>query len=153
MSRESLGTVRWRAIVLGWTVALASGAALNLALAEAYVRATGFLLEREEVSLSVVVVALASGFGAYLTGGWTCARRTRRSGGLHGALAAGVGLVSGLALTAVLSAFGLVFAEGVAMPPSCFGLDGKGLLAGLALFLFNLFGGYLGGLLGEAPAG
>lgn len=153
MAIERLSKARWGAVVLGWAVALASGVVLNLVLTGAYARATGFVLERTEVSLSVVVVALVSGFGACLAGGWVCARGAKSSGGLHGALVAGVGLVSGLALAAVLSAFGLVFAGGVAMPPSCFGLDGEGIVAGLILFLFNLFGGYLGGLIGEAPTG
>jgi hypothetical protein len=37
------------------------------------------------------------------------------------------------------------------MPPANFGLAGSVLLAGLLLFLVNVFGGYVGGKLGETP--
>jgi hypothetical protein len=37
----------------------------------------------------------------------------------------------------------------VAAPPANFGLGGEALVAGLLLFLSDLFGGYVGGELGE----
>ena len=37
----------------------------------------------------------------------------------------------------------------VALPPVGFGMAGAALIAGLVLFLVNLFGGYIGGKLGE----
>ena len=77
------------------------------------------------------------------------ARAARRSGRKHGALAAFAGLGAGVILALILTPFGAVFAEGVALPPSCFGLEGEAVLAGLALFLSNLFGGIVGGTMGE----
>ncbi len=61
-----------------------------------------------------------------------------------------------------LTLFGLVFAKGVAappvgfgfadvVPPASFGFAGTALVAGLILFLVNLFGGFVGGKLGEPP--
>jgi uncharacterized membrane protein len=70
-------------------------------------------------------------------------------GGLNGAMTAVFGLILGLVVSAILAVLGVTFAEGVAMPPANFGLAGGVLLAGLVLFLVNLFGGYVGGKLGE----
>ena len=55
----------------------------------------------------------------------------------------------GIVLAAILSLFEIIFAEGVAVPPVSFGLSGAALAAGLLLFLVNLFGGFVGGSLGE----
>jgi hypothetical protein len=51
----------------------------------------------------------------------------------------------------VLALLGIVFAEGVAVPPAGFGLAGAAPVAGLILFLADLFGGFVGGKLGEPP--
>ena len=59
------------------------------------------------------------------------------------------GLILGLVVGVVLAALGVTFAQGVAIPPANFGLAGGVLLVGLVLFLVNLFGGYIGGKLGE----
>lgn len=59
------------------------------------------------------------------------------------------GLIVGLVVSIVLALFGAIFAGGVAMPPATFGLTGDILLTGLLLLLVNLFGGYIGGKLGE----
>jgi hypothetical protein len=77
--------------------------------------------------------------------------RGQRRRGLNGAMAAVLGLAVGLVLTTVLAAFGVLFSEGVTVPPAGFGFAGAALLAGLLLFLANLMGGYVGGKLGEPP--
>jgi hypothetical protein len=77
--------------------------------------------------------------------------RGQRRRGLNGAMAAVLGLAVGLVLTTVLAAFGVLFSEGVIVPPAGFGFAGAALLAGLLLFLANLMGGYVGGKLGEPP--
>ena len=108
-------------------------------------------LERGEFTATVVVISLVSGFLAYLVGGYVAGRSARYSGGLNGAMTAVFGLALGLILASILTVFGVIFPEGVAVPPACFGLIGEPLLAGLILFLVNLFGGYVGGKLGEPP--
>ena len=77
------------------------------------------------------------------------AKMSRYSGGKHGALTAVFGLIIGIILAIVLALFGLVFAEGFTVPPASFGFAGAALVAGLVLFLVNLFGGFIGGKLGE----
>jgi membrane associated rhomboid family serine protease len=105
--------------------------------------------ERGEFTVAIVVISVVSGFLAHLVGGWVAGRLAGRSGGLNGAMTAVFGLALGLFLTAMLSSLGLVFSEGVAIPPVGFGITGWAVLAGLILFLVNLFGGFVGGKLGE----
>lgn len=136
-------------VVLGWLVAGSSGVAISLLLGGLY----GLMLVppvgNARAGATWVVVALASGFLAYLLGGFTAGRVSGRSGGLHGALSAVLGLVVGVGLGLVLARFGTVFALGVAMPPANFGLSRDGWLPSLLLFSVDLFGGYVGGVLGE----
>lgn len=134
---------------MGWVAALTGGIVISLVLRILYELATSFPVERGEFTLSIVNISLVSGFQAYLIGGYVTGRLARHSGGLNGAMAAVFGLMPGLILALVLGALGMVFPEGVAAPPACFGLNGVALLASSILFLFNLFGGYLGGKLGE----
>lgn len=141
--------IRWEAVAVGWLVAVLGGVVISLVLYLSYELVTGFAVERGVFTLSVVSISLASGFQAYLIGGYVAGRLARQSGGLNGAITALFGLVTGLILAIVLDAYGVVFPEGVAAPPACFGLTAEALLAGLLLFLLNLFGGYLGGQLGE----
>ncbi len=77
------------------------------------------------------------------------ARLAGYSGGLNGAMTAVFGVVLGVILAVILAVFGLIFVEGVAMPPANFGFARGALLAGLTLFLVNVFGGFVGGKLGE----
>lgn len=143
------GETHWGAVGLGWVISALAGVAISALARLAY----GFFAEpplgRGELTAAVVVVSLVSGFLAYLIGGYAAARLAGHSGGRHGALAALLGLVVGIVLASVLSLFGVLFAGGVAVPPAGFGLAGAALLAGLVLFLANLFGGYVGGKLGE----
>jgi hypothetical protein len=105
--------------------------------------------ERGSFTAAVAVVSLVSGFLSYLLGGYVAAKVARRSGRRHGVLAALAGLLLGIVLALALAPFQVVFVEGVALPPACFGLEGEGLLAGLILFAANLFGGLVGGTIGE----
>ena len=140
---------QWGAVALGWAVAVVGGIVTSTSLRSLYGLLAGPEVERGSFTAAVVVVSLVAGFLSYLAGGYVAARSARRSGRRHGALAAFAGLSAGIVLALVLTPFGVVFAEGVALPPACFGLEGDALLAGLALFLTNLFGGFVGGTMGE----
>ena len=113
-------------------------------------------VEGGELSATVVVISVVSGFLSYLVGGYAAARMARHSGGRHGALTAVFGLIVGVILAIVLVLFGTLFVEGlaaVAVPPSSFGPIGAAWAAGtLILLLVNLFGGFVGGKLGEPSA-
>lgn len=143
------GGTRWRALFLGWAVAVFVGFVVSPVVRLLYAAIPEPSVERGELTATLVVVSLVAGFLSYLIGGYVAARAAGRSGGKHGALTAVVGLIVGLALAGVLALFGVVFAEGVSLPPVGFGIAGAALLAGLVLFLTNLFGGFVGGKLGE----
>jgi len=132
-------------------VAFAVGIIVSTVFRGSYGLATGVTPIPGEVTTTVVVLAMVSGFWASLVGGFVAGRAARRSGGLHGATMALLGLALGILLAAVLAVFGVIFVEAVAAPPACFGIGGGGLQAGLVVFLGNLFGGFVGGMLG-APA-
>lgn len=146
--RSGEGT-RWEAVALGWAVAILTGIVISSVLRLLYGLLAGPEVERGSFTAAVVVVSLVSGFLSYLMGGYFAAKSACRSGRKHGALAAFAGLTTGVILALILTPFGAVFAEGVALPPACFGLKGEAALAGLALFLTNLFGGIVGGTMGE----
>ena len=143
--------IRWGAAALGWIVASAAGVLLSPALRFFYGLAAEPPAERGEFTATIVALSLVSGFLAYLLGGYVAGKLAGRAGGLNGAMAAVFGLVVGLVLAAILALFGVLFSEGVAVPPAGFGLAGAALLAGLLLFGVNLLGGYVGGRLGEPP--
>ena len=149
MKSRAAGDTRWGAVVLGWLVAVAVGVVISPILRLLYGSFAGPPLARGELTATLVVVSLVSGFLAYLSGGYVAARAAGRAGGMHGALAAVLGMVLGIVLAVVLTISGVTFAEGVALPPATFGLARAALLAGLMQFLANLFGGYVGGMLGE----
>lgn len=141
--------VRWRSVALGWLVAAVAGAAIRPLLGALYGSLASLPAETGASNATVVVLALVSGFLAYLLGGFTAARSSGHSGALNGAMTAVLGLVLGLVASAVLAPFDAVFTWGVAAPPANFGLGGEALAGGLLLFLSDLFGGYVGGELGE----
>lgn len=150
--KESRGRgVRWGAAALGWIVASAAGVLLSPIFRFLYGLAAKPPAERGEFTATVVAISVLSGFIAYLLGGYVAGRIAGKSGGLNGAMTAVIGLAVGLVLTAVLAAFGVLFSEGVAVPPAGFGFARAALLAGLLLFVANLMGGYVGGTLGEPP--
>jgi hypothetical protein len=141
--------IRWGSVVLGWLVASVAGVLFSLFFAGLYGWVAGPPAEGRDVSAGVVVISLVAGFLAYLSGGFVAGRSAGYSGGVNGAMTAVFGLIVGLVVGAILAVFGATFAQGVAMPPTNFGLTGGDLLTGLLLFLVNLFGSYIGGKLGE----
>jgi hypothetical protein len=149
MNANAGGGIRWRSVALGWFFAAVIGSLLNLLFSVLYGLVDEASAEGGKVTAGFVVVSLVSGFLAYLVGGFVAGRSAGYSGGLNGAMTAVLGLIIGLAAAVILASVGVTFAEGVAMPPANFGLSGGVLLASLVLFLVNLFGGYVGGELGE----
>ena len=152
MSSSTTGTAddtRWGAVALGLATAVLAGVALIALLRSLYGLLVGPGIERGIFSAATVVVSLVAGFLSYLLGGYLAARVARRSGRKHGVLPAFAGVVLGIVLALALAPFQAVFAEGVALPPACFGLRGDALVAGLVLFATNLFGGIVGGTIGE----
>ena len=141
--------IRWRSVALGWFFAAVVGSLLNLLFSVLYGLVDEASAEGGKVTAGFVVVSLVSGFLAYLVGGFVAGRSAGYSGGLNGAMTAIFGLILGLVVASILSIVGTTFAEGVAMPPANFGLTGGALVATLVLLLVNLFGGYVGGKLGE----
>jgi hypothetical protein len=141
--------IRWGSVALGWLVAAVAGSLISLLFGGLYGLVDGPPAEGGKITAGFVVISLVSGFPAYLAGGFVAGRSAGYSGGLNGAMTAVFGLILGLVVGAILAVFGVTFAEGVAMPPANFGLTGGVLLASLILFLVNLFGGYIGGMLGE----
>lgn len=151
MSGKAAGGTSWGAVALGWVAAAVVGAVISPLLRLLYGVLAGPPVERGEFTTAIVVISVVSGFLAYLAGGYVAARTAGHAGGTHGALTAVFGLVFGLVLAGILGLFGVLFTEGVAMPPAGFGLASAALAAGLILFLVDLFGGYVGGKLGEPP--
>ena len=147
-TRKAKG-VRWRSVTLGWLLAAVVGATIRPLLGALYGSLAVVPAETAAPNATVVVLALVSGFLAYLVGGFAAGRSSGRSGAFNGAMTAVIGLVLGLAAAAVLAPFDAVFAWAVAAPPANFGFGGEALAAGLLLFLSDLFGGYVGGELGE----
>jgi hypothetical protein len=149
MNGNAVKGIRWGSVVLGWLVAAVVGSLLSLLFGGLYGLVDEASVEGGEITAGFVVISLVSGFLAYLAGGFMAGRSAGHSGGLNGAMTAVFGLILGLVVGATLAVLGVTFAQGVAMPPANFGLVGGVLLAGLLLFLVNLFGGYVGGKLGE----
>lgn len=144
-----MGGIRWGAVAFGWVLAVLTGIAISTLLRQLYGLIAEPPVERGAFTAAVVVVSLVSGFLSYLVGGYAAARTARRAGGRHGVLTAVFGLIAGVILAIILAFFGTVFEAGVAVPPAAFGPIGSAWAAGLILFLVNLFGGLVGGKLGE----
>lgn len=111
-----------------------------------------FPVEPSEITAAVIIVALLSGFLAYVAGGYAAGRSAQVSGGLNGAMTAVFGVIVGVISAIILAIFGIIFTEAVAVPPVNFGLAGAAIVGGLILFLVNLLGGFVGGKLGK-PSG
>lgn len=141
--------IRWGSVALGWLVAAVVGSLISLLLSRLYGLVGETSTEGGEITAGFVVTSLVSGFLGYLAGGFVAGRSAGYSGGLNGAITAVFGLILGLVVGTILTVLGVPFPEGVAMPPANFGLAGGVLPADLILFLVNLFGGYVGGKLGE----
>jgi hypothetical protein len=135
--------IRWDGVALGWLVALPTGLLLGPPLRGAYDALTGAAIMPGKSTSGLVIVSIMSGFLAYLCGGYVAGKFARRAGGLHGAMTA----ILGMAIGAVLGAFGVSGGILVALIGRGFGEVTAS--TALALFLAYLFGGYVGGKIGE----
>jgi hypothetical protein len=152
--------IRWEAVASGWAIAVLAATIINPILVLLYGLFAEPPTERVVLTATMVVISVVSGFLSYLIGGYVAARIASRSGGKHGALTAVFGLGIGIAMGIVLALSGFVFTNDITtlpadfgladvVPPVSFGLAGPALVAGSILFLVNLFGGFVGGRLGE----
>jgi hypothetical protein len=160
MFRRVLEKTNWRAVVVGWAVAIAAGIALNLLFEAAHVLLFGGeALNAANLTTGVVVISLLSGFLAHFAGGYVAGRRARASGGLHGVMVAILGFGFVVVAVAVVAAIllataGVVLVEGgIPLPSVTLGFAGGALLASLALLALSLLGGFFGGKLGEWERG
>jgi hypothetical protein len=160
MFRSVSEKVNWRAVILGWAVAIVAGIVLNLLFEAAHILLFGGeALNAANLTTVVVTISLISGFLAHFAGGYVAGRRARVSGGLHGVMVAILGFVFVVVAVAIVSAIlvataGIVLIEGgLPLPSVTLGFAGGALLASLALLILNLLGGFFGGKLGEWETG
>jgi hypothetical protein len=139
------GNFRWEGVALGWLVALPAGLLLGPLLRAAYDVMTGSVVTPEKLTSGLVIISIVSGFLAYLFGGFVAGKLARRAGGLHGAVTAIVGAAAG----AVLGGLGIAVSGGILVALPDLGFGKFTVSAALALFLAYVFGGYVGGKLGE----
>jgi hypothetical protein len=139
------GNFRWEGVALGWLVALPAGLLLGPLLRAAYDAMTGSVVTPEKLTSGLVIISIVSGFLAYLFGGFVAGKLARRAGGLHGAVTAIVGTAAG----AVLGGLGIAVSGGMLVALPDLGFGKVTVSAALALFLAYVFGGYVGGKLGE----
>ena len=144
-SVSAVANFRWEGVALGWLVALPAGLLLGPLFRAAYDATTGSAVTPGKFTAGLVIVSLVSGFLAYLFGGYVAGRFARKAGGLHGAMTA----VLGAAMGAVLAAFGIAVSGGVLVALFGLGFGEVTASTAIALFLAYLFGGYVGGKLGE----
>ncbi len=143
---------------MGWAAAILTGIAFNLVFRVAHRWLfDGASLEFADTP-ALVTISLISGFLAHSVGGYAAGRGSRSWGGLNGAMVAVLGTAAVIAAFVIVAAIalataGALFTGGVSLPPALTGSGGGLLLALLALFIFNLLGGYLGGKLGELEIG
>ncbi len=137
--------IRWESVALGWLVAIPAGLVLGPLLRGAYDALTGSAVTPGKLTPGLVIVSVVSGFLAYLLGGYVAGRFARRAGGLHGAMTAVLGAATG----AVLGALGVAVSGGVLVALFGLGFGEVTASTALALSLAYLFGGYVGGKLGE----
>ena len=137
--------IRWDSVALGWLVALPAGLLLSPPVRGAYDAMTGASVMPGKFTAGLVIVSLVSGFLAYLFGGYVAGRLARRAGGLHGAMTAILGAATG----AILGMFGIAVSGGILVALIGLGFGEVTASATLALLLAYLFGGYVGGKLGE----
>lgn len=150
----------WRAVIVGWAVAIAAGIVLNLLFEAAHVLLFGGdVMNPDNLKTALVTLSLLSGFLAHFAGGYVAGRKARTHGGLQGVMVAVLGFLFVVAAALITSAIvvataGLFLVEGgVAIPALTLGLAGGALLAGLALLVLNVLGGFFGGKLGEWETG
>ena len=121
------------------------GTVVEPALAGAYDALTGASLLPGKLTSGLAIVSLVSGFLAYLFGGYVAGKFARRAGGLHGAMTA----ILGVAASAILGTFGVAVSGGILVTLIGLGFGEVTASTALTLFVAYLFGGYIGGKLGE----
>ncbi|HJQ27765.1 MAG TPA: hypothetical protein VJ827_00370 [Rubrobacter sp.] len=139
------GMIRWYSVALGWLVAIPAGLLLSPTVRATYDVLTGTSVIPGKFTAGLVIVSLVSGFLAYLFGGYVAGKFARRAGGLHGAMTAILGAATG----AILGVLGVAVSGGLLVALIGLGFGEVTALAALALFLAYVFGGYVGGKLGE----
>ena len=137
--------IRWESIALGWLVALPAGLLIGPLLGAVYDALTGASVTPGKLTSGLVIVSVVTGFLAYLVGGYVAGRFARKAGGLHGAMTAVLGAAAG----AALGAFGVSVSGGILVALIGGGFGEVTTAAAFALFVAYLFGGYVGGKLGE----
>lgn len=160
MFRNLSERLNWRAVILGWAVAIVTGVIVNIVFEAAHVLLFGGeALSTANFTTAVVAISLVSGFLAHFAGGYVAGRRANFNGGLHGVMVAILGFLFVVLAVAVVSAIavataGLFLIEGgIPFPSVTLGFAGGALLASLALLLLNVIGGFFGGKLGEWERG
>ena len=154
MFRSVSEKTNWRAVILGWAIAIAAGIVLNLLFEAAHVLLFGRnVLNPDNLTTALVALSLLSGFLAHFAGGYVAGRKARTHGGLQGVMVAILGFLFVVAAALIISAIvvataGLFLVEGSAtLPALTLGFAGDALLA------LNLLGGFFGGMLGEWEGG
>jgi hypothetical protein len=132
-------------VALGWLVAFPAGLLLGPLLRAAYDAMTGSVVTPERLTSGLVIISIVSGFLAYLFGGYVAGKLARRAGGLHGAITAIVGAAAGT----ILGGLGIAVSGGILVALPDLGFGKITVSATLALLLAYVFGGYVGGKLGE----
>jgi hypothetical protein len=160
MLRRITDRLSWRAVLVGWVVAVVTGIVVNLVFEAAHIFLFGGdALTATNPTAAVVTISLLSGFLAHFAGGYVAGRRAGVDGGLHGAAVAILGtlfLISAVTVVAAIAVAtaGILFVEGaIPFPPVTVGLARGALLTGLALLLLNLVGAFFGGTLGQWEVG
>ena len=144
---REIGSIRWGGVAIGWLVALLAGLLLSPSVRGLYDVLSGSPVPTEKFTAGLVIVSLLSGFLAYLLGGYVAGRFARRAGGANGAMTA----VLGAAMGAALGSLGVASSGGIWVATLSRGSAGLVLAVVVVLFLADLFGGYVGGKLGESP--
>lgn len=139
------GSIRWGGVGIGALVALLASLLLSPAVRALYGVLTGSRVTPEFAGL--VTVSLLAGFLAYLLGGYVAGRIARSARGTNGAMTAVLGSVVG----AAMGSLGVAPSGGVWAATMDLGASGLELAIVAVLFLAELFGGYVGGKLGEPP--
>ena len=159
MQQFRVADIRWRAVAIGWVVAVVAGLVIGLILRGLFGLDTGPATGTGGVTVGGGIIALITGFLAYVAGGYVAGRQAQVAGPLNGAMTAVFGIVVGIVLAVILAILGLlvmlISGGGDAQFPSAaavFDFAGGGILFGLILLVVNIAGGYLGGRLGE-PSG
>lgn len=142
---SAIGNIRWASVVAGSLVAFLAGLLLSPAVRGLYDVLSGVSVTPSKFTAGLVVVSILSGFLAYLLGGYVAGRFARRAGGANGAMTA----VLGAAVGTALGSLGVASPGGLRVATMGLGSAGLAFAVLVVVFFADLFGGYVGGKLGE----